>query len=401
MFSTARRCRWVCMLVLLLVPGLCSQGLPAGPSTLLVKSGTPVELRLAETISSASARKNDSLEFVVVRDVVIDGFTVIETGTLAKGSVVGVKGKRPLGMGGNVVIRLDSVVLANNKSVGLVVLRKFKGRSHTIRMGLEMAVVGAIYWPAAPAFLLSHGSERTVLKGTDVTAYTKADALVETEDLPRYRENVSEQSEMIDLLPQRVLNGEGREGDMLNLIFLARQGDLEDAFARAGWLKADRSVPRIVWGLLRQRKHYMELPMVTLYVYGRPQDYSLVLPDPKLIVSKRHHVRIWRTGREVNGIPMWVGAATQDISIEFMMRKLRLFHRIDPNVDTERDFIARNLLVTWQLAHNEYIQSPYPVLSAQTATGQSYHSDGRLLFVELNRKEHPLAVEAEVAGTSR
>jgi hypothetical protein len=83
------------------------------------------------------------------------------------------------------------------------------------------------------------------------------------------------------------------------------------------------------------------------------------------------------------------------------MHKLQFFHRIDPNVDTERDFIARNLGVTWQPARTEYMQSPYPVLSAQTATGQSYHSDGRMLFVKLNQNEHPLTAGSEVAVISR
>ena len=38
---------------------------------------------------------------------------------------------------------------------------------------------------------------------------------------------------MIRLLPPRSLNGEGREGDMLNLIFAAKEEDLQEAFARA------------------------------------------------------------------------------------------------------------------------------------------------------------------------
>jgi len=401
MFCAEHLYRPTCMLAFLLAQGLFGQELPVSLSTLVIKSGTPVELRTAETISSEGAHKGDRLEFAVVKDVVIEGFTVIRTGALAKGSIVGVKGKRPMGIGGNVVLKLDSVELTNGQSIRLVALRKFKGRSHTLRMGLAMAAAGAIYWPITPVFLLLHGRERTVLKGTDVTAYTSADSSIGIVDLPKSRKNVPELSEMINLLPPRVLDGEGREGDMVNLIFLATEADLQQAFARAGWLKADKSVPRIVWHLMSRRKHYKELPMKRLYVYGRPQDYSFVLPDPKLIVARRHHVRVWRTDREADGVPLWAGAATEDISIEIVMHKLQFFHRIDPNVDAERDFIARNLGVTWQPARTEYMASPYPVLSAQTATGQSYHSDGRMLFVKLNRYEHPLTAGSEVAVISR
>jgi hypothetical protein len=396
-----RLARPLYMLLLLLAPSLFCQGLPTSPSVLLMKSGTPVELRSAETISSAHAHKGDRLEFEVVKDVVIRGFTFIRSGSRAKGTVVEVRGKRSLGIGGKVTFDLDSVELTSGRSVGLVVHREFKGSSRTLRTGLEMAIAGAIFWPAAPLFLLSRGLDRTVLKGTDVTAYTKVDTLVGTEDLPRSPESVSELSEMINLLPPRVLNGEGREGDMLNLVFLAREDELQEAFARAGWLGADKSIPRIVWRLIWRRTHYKEFPMVRLYVYGRPQDYAFVLPDSKLIVARRHHLRIWKTDREVDGIPMWVGAATHDVSFGLVIHKLQFFHRIDPNVDEERDFIASNLAETWQPTRQEYMRCADSVLNAQTATGQSYHSDGRILFLVLNRKDNPVAGATEVAGISR
>jgi LssY-like putative type I secretion system component LssY len=203
---------------------------------------------------------------------------------------------------------------------------------------------------------------------------------------------------MIELLPPRVLNGEGREGDMLNLVFMAKEDDLEEAFGRAGWLEVEKAKPEIVWHLLWQRKHYAKLPMARLYVFGRAQDYSYALPDPKNIVAERHHLRIWRTDRAVNGIPLWVGAGTHDISIEVVKHKFKLLHRIDPDVDAERDFIADNLARTHQLIHEEYLRSTEPVFSAQTATGQSYYSDGRILFLELGPAVPPQKGATEIAG---
>src|SRR5271157_2621440 len=118
----------VYIFLLFLAHSLTGQGLPASSPTLLMKSGTPVKLQLAETISSAHAHASDRLEFSVVKDVVIGGFTVIRTGALAKGTVVGVKGKRPLGIGGDVTVRLDSVELANGQSTGLVARKTYKGK---------------------------------------------------------------------------------------------------------------------------------------------------------------------------------------------------------------------------------------------------------------------------------
>ena len=45
----------------------------------------------------------------------------------------------------------------------------------------------------------------------------------------------------------------------------------------------------------------------------------------------------------MDGVPIWVGAATHDVAIQIEITKLRIVHRIDPQVDAERDFIAGNL----------------------------------------------------------
>jgi LssY C-terminus len=387
------------IILLLLVHGLWGQQSSASQATLVLASGTPVKLQLAQTISSAHARKNDPLEFVVVEDVTVKGLTVIRAGAEAKGSVLEVKGKRPLGMGGDVIIQVGSVELTTGEQVQLGARKEFKGRSHTIRMGIEMIVAGAIYMPAAPVFLMSPGRDSTVLKGTEVTAHTKNDAVMEAWELPETQKGVSQLGELIKLLPPRVLNGEGREGDMLNLIFLASEDDLQRAFARAGWLKADHSKFQIIWRLLWQRNHYTKLPMDKLYVFGRAQDYSYVLPDPKSIVARRHHLRIWKTDRVMEGVPLWVGAATHDVSIEFVKHKFRLLHRIDPNVDAERDFIAMDLAEKRRFTREDYVRCADPVFSAQTATGQTYHSDSRLLFLELGgAAAMPGAIEVAAAA---
>ena len=81
------------------------------PATIGHSRRNPIELQLAESVSSAHARVGDLLDFVVVRDVSVEGYTVIPAGTLARGSVTGVKGKRFLGIGGKIALKLDSVEL--------------------------------------------------------------------------------------------------------------------------------------------------------------------------------------------------------------------------------------------------------------------------------------------------
>jgi hypothetical protein len=201
--------------------------------------------------------------------------------------------------------------------------------------------------------------------------------------------SVSRLNEMTAFLPPRVLDGRGREGDMINLIFIGKEEDFQQVFALAGWVKVDKLKPVTSWHLLWQREHYVKLPMNTFYVFGRAQDYSYAIPDPAAIVTRRHHLRIWKTDQEMDGYPIWVGAATHDVAIEIEKRKLRINHRIDPNVDAEREFIARNLTATHLVTQVEYLSSAVPVFEAQTASGEAYHSDSRILLLDFSGGRAP------------
>ncbi len=365
---------------------LFSQSLAVDPARLIIPDHTPVKLRLARTISSAHARSGERLDFIVAKDVTVGGLTIIRAGAVARGSVFEVRGKRFLGMGGKVGIKLHSVALITGEKVRLHASREIKGRSHWVRMAVGMAVTSLFYLPAAPVFLLSRGDDSSVLKGTEVTAYIDGDSSVPSANLPIARESSSELNEMIDFLPARVLDSEGREGDIMNLILIAQKEDLERAFEQAGWVRVDKSKPSVIfWHLLCQRTHYTKLPMAKYYVFGRVQDYSYAMPDPASILNRRHHLRIWRTDYEVDGKPIWVGAATHDVAIVIEKRRVRFDHRIDPQVDAERDFIAGNLAQTLLVTHKEYLASADPVFEAQTTRGQTYYSDSRMVLLELDQ----------------
>ena len=126
--------------------------------------------------------------------------------------------------------------------------------------------------------------------------------------------------------------------------------------------------------------------MDNYYLFGRTQDYSYALPEPAAILARRHHLRIWKTDHQMNGSPIWVGAATHDVAIQFKMRKLWMIHRIDPNVDAEREFIASNLMETHLVTQEKYLSSPVPVFQAQTASGEAYHSDSRMLLLDFRQR---------------
>jgi LssY C-terminus len=385
------------LLTLFLMPCASAQEITALPARLAIPDGTPVKLRLAESVSSAHARRGDRVDFVVVRDVNVGGFIVIPAGTVASGSVTGVKGKRILGIGGHVALKLDSVELVNGDRVGLRASMDVKGRSRTKLMAAAMVATGLIFLPAAPIFLLTRGHDSTVVESTEITAQIDGATSILSAGLLRSREDSSELGEMMDYLPPRVFSGEGREGDMLNLVFVGQKEELQQAFARAGWVKTDGWRPIFAWHLLRRRTNDAQLPMARFYLFGRVQDYSYALPDPGAIMSRRHHLRIWKTQYTMDGTPIWAAAATHDVAIEIAKRGRLINHRIDPAVDTERDFVGADLTQTSPVIRQEYLHSADPVFLAQTASGESYHSDSRILLLDL----HPVtSTQATGAGQS-
>jgi hypothetical protein len=349
------------------------------PDVIVVREGTPIQLRLVETVSSAHARAGDRLEFVVPEDVNQDGVTVIRAGAKAWGSVTHVQGKRPLGMPGSLSLQADSVEMANGEVAPLRADMNFKGRRHLVRMVAGMIGAGLIYLPATPVMMLTRGGDSYALKTTQTTAYLNGDFPMRAEGLPPAPPPPGLDA-MLRFLPPRVLDGRGREGDMVNLVFVAPANELQHAFEHAGWTSVDMKKKTIAWHLLCHGTHYARLPMAHYFLFGRSQDFSFSLPDPLFILSRRHHIRIWKTDYLVDNTPVWIAAATHDVSIA--VHRLKVTHRIDPKVDAERDFIGDNLTGTRLVARSEYVPSQQPVFQATTSGGQSYYSDSRLLLVK-------------------
>lgn len=374
------------LVAMLAVPGASAQAqkMSAVPAAITIPDATPIKLRLDENVSSTHGHAGDNLDFVVVKDLRVDGFTVIPAGTVAKGTVTAVKGKRFLGMGGEVSLKLDSVEMINGDRVNLRARLDVKGHSHTKIMAAAMVATGLIFLPATPIFLLMRGHESTIVKSTEITAQIDGATSVSSAGLLRSPDSSYGISEMMNYLPTRVCNGEGREGDMVNLVFVAQQEELQEAFARAGWVQTDGWNLVVIWHILRHLTNYKRVPMARFYLFGRVQDYSYALPDPDATISRRHHLRIWKTDYRLNGTPIWVAAAVQDVAIEIAKRGRLVNHRIDPSVDTERDFVGVDLTRTSAVSREEYLHSADPVFQAQTTSGETYYSDSRILLLDLH-----------------
>jgi hypothetical protein len=388
-------------LIVFLALSVSAQQAKDTTAPLTIPDGTPIELRLVESVSSNHAHKGDRLNFIVVKDVALDGYTLVPAGTIARGTITQVKGKRFAGIGAKISLRLDSVDLADGETLKLRASKVVKGGSRTKLMAGAMIVTSVIFLPATPIFLLTRGRESTVVKTTEIIAQVEGPVSVEVAGLSRSTNTTAGLAEMMDYLPPRVFSGEGREGDMVNLIFVAQQKQLQDAFKRAGWVQTDKWNPIFVWHLMQHGTGDAHVPMARFYLFGRVQDYSYALPDPQAVVSRRHHLRIWKTNYTQNGTPIWVGSATHDVAIEIAKNGRIINHRIDPKVDDERDFIGGDLTESASVSSQEYLHGVTPVFEAKTASGEAYHSDSRILLLDLQTAATDMDASAKPAPVVR
>jgi hypothetical protein len=150
---------------------------PALPNTLM--DGTAVKLRLAETITSASAKVGQSVAFEVVDEVDVTGVPIISKGAQALATVTIAETKKSMGRGGKLDVNIDSVRLVDGEKAALRATEGGKGGGHTGAMTAGIVGTAIVFFPAAPLLLFIHGKDITIPKGTEVMAFVAGDMHLE------------------------------------------------------------------------------------------------------------------------------------------------------------------------------------------------------------------------------
>lgn len=137
--------------------------------------GTAVTLRLGRSLSSADAHAGDRVDFEMAEEVSVNRIVVIPKDSPASGTVIAAHKKRRMGRAGKLDVTIDSVQLADGEKATLRAVKESQGGSHTGIMAGGIVATSLIVWPVAPVFLLMHGKDVTIPKGTEVTAYISGD----------------------------------------------------------------------------------------------------------------------------------------------------------------------------------------------------------------------------------
>ncbi|MCU1438272.1 MAG: hypothetical protein JWP66_1359 [Naasia sp.] len=201
---------------------------------------------------------------------------------------------------------------------------------------------------------------------------------------------------------------EGLLGDPVNLAFVGSEEQIHRAMTRAGWARADelgfRSGLRIITSTLRRRS-YSTAPVSPLYLFGGMQDFTYqqeVEGNP----ARRHHVRFWRTpdGWYLPGGAMvdWLAAGTYDRRVGLSIFTLQITHKIERDIDVERNYIVGTLLAENPDVGTEVIRHFASGYHSRNGGGDAIRTDGDLPIVDvraIDATPSPVAARAWVRPT--
>ena len=150
-----------------------------------LEDATPVRLRITRTISSSDAQVNDTVDFEVLEEVKVHDVIVIPRGGTAWGTVTEAQPKRRMGRAGKLNINIDNVRLTSGEKVALRAVKDVKGGGHQGAITGAIVATSIVFFPAAPLFLLVHGKDITIPKGTEIAAYTNGDIPLDAKKFSR------------------------------------------------------------------------------------------------------------------------------------------------------------------------------------------------------------------------
>lgn len=131
-----------------------------------IKAGTPVPVRIDETVSSETATAGQTVRCFVTRDVFVDDFIVIKAGTEVVAEVTYSQKTGSLGKEGKVFLVVRDTVAVDNTKVPL--------RSSLSQTGDERV---ALSWLVCPFI---KGTQSMIPSGTETKAYVDYDTKVES-----------------------------------------------------------------------------------------------------------------------------------------------------------------------------------------------------------------------------
>jgi hypothetical protein len=398
---------------------ICGQAallLPALAVAQQAPAGTEISIRLKSAVSTRSSKPADPVEAVVIAPVVANGRTAISAGAVVRGTVDEVAQPSAAGERATLLLRFTELeagrarraITGRVESVdnaretvddqgqinGILASETVGGRldAGLSKLGEEYTGFADILSAAKNAVFQQASTDISYAPGVEMML-----RLAEPLELPPGKTAASAPGarpiagravlgQLVSREPfQTVAQRPPKPSDITNLLLFGTEDALRRAFTEAGWAGAASLTPLSKFETLRalaEDRGYSEAPVSVLLLDGKPPD--LVFEKTNDTFARRHHLRIWRRPGNFRGKPVWAVAATHDIGIDFSEAERTFIHRIDSQIDRERDKVVNDLLFAGHVEAFDLVERPAVPRQGRNATGDNLETDGRIAVLLLH-----------------
>ncbi len=157
--------------------------LPAQPAAAnasnasILAEGTPVQLIVARMVSSETDQAGELVEFIVKKDLVVNGQVLLQENSYVYGKVVSSQlDNRETGKAGSVEFRLESLKLTNGQEIPLRTVKQLpSGAGADIK---PESLINLVNSPYAPFAHFNNGHTCTIPKDSRLTLYVAGDVTI-------------------------------------------------------------------------------------------------------------------------------------------------------------------------------------------------------------------------------
>lgn len=256
---------------------------------------------------------------------------------------------------------------------------------------MEDAVDGG-FFAAAAVLVVWLGWEVVTLQG-GLTAYGLVGVIVfwlllAYVGLPRLQQLLA-RAYVPDYFIGRAVTDLGLLGDVVNLAADGSADDIHAAMTRAGWTRADDVTLRSSWRIIVSavvRRSYPAAPVSPLLLFGRQQAFAYE-QEVDGNAAQRHHVRFWPVpdGWVLPGgfRADWLAAATYDRAVGLSAFTLQVTHKIDDDVDIERDYVVATVRYAVPQAQLRVVEDFSTAFTSRNGGGDLVRTDGTLAILDV------------------
>ncbi|AEA33167.1 LssY C-terminal domain-containing protein [Hippea maritima] len=172
----------------------------------------------------------------------------------------------------------------------------------------------------------------------------------------------------------------GEKEEPINLIIIAKNDyTLKKDMSVVGWYFADKlslkSIKKSIIALIHN-KPYNEAPISPGFWNYKVNNFGIEKPIKGESIKLRHHGRIWKTYYSIEGEEIYVAAVSFDTRLKWVI------HKINPNIDKEREFFFNSLRSKHLIEKYKKIQFVEP-FSGYNFYGDKFFTDGKAYIIWL------------------